>query len=325
VFYGGSLSSIAGTASKHMARWTSAGFGTLVGGTVDSFVNSLAYTRGTLVAGGAFVSAGGTSAWRVAQWVANAWGTLLNQGASGAGSINDAVAVVTEGLDRKIYIGGAFGSAGGTAASLITSWNGTFGTLGGGLRAALNDSADAIVFGPNAILYAGGVLANGTAGGSIPVNYTAQWNGVQWSALGSGVTNSLQGMYADVTTGEIYAGGALITVETLAFSPAMLYAVWNGFRWLPGEVLFPSGAVNGASAFLMMADRQLYLAGDFRGIGTAAAVTTIVNTATRDTYPRPSGFGIPAQGRRGYSNSTTTRPAIGSTSMPFSRAAKRQR
>jgi hypothetical protein len=60
-------------------------------------------------------------------------------------------------------------------------------------------------------LYAGGGFTN--AGGNA-VNYIAQWNGSNWSALGSGMNNGVSALA--VSGGTLYAGGGFTKAGTNA-------------------------------------------------------------------------------------------------------------
>jgi len=78
-------------------------------------------------------------------------------------------------------------------------------------------------------LYAGGVF---TSAGGIPFSRIAKWDGVAWSALGSGsgmndVVYAL-GVYDDGTGPALYAGGRFASAGGV---PANLIAKWDGAAW----------------------------------------------------------------------------------------------
>jgi hypothetical protein len=73
-------------------------------------------------------------------------------------------------------------------------------------------------------LYAGGYFQ--TAGG-ISAKYVAMWNGVAWSALGSGMDGAIAALAVD-GSGFIYAGGEFTHAGG---APASHVARWDGFTW----------------------------------------------------------------------------------------------
>ncbi len=91
------------------------------------------------------------------------------------------------GSGPAIYAGGSFSMAGGIPANRIAKWDGTnWSPLGTGMNnfvQALTVFDDGSGGGP--ALYTGGFFI--TAGGG-PANLIAKWDGVSWSALGSGTT-----------------------------------------------------------------------------------------------------------------------------------------
>jgi hypothetical protein len=99
-----------------------------------------------------------------------------------------------------LYAGGAFTTAGGSAATNIAQWNGSsWSALGSGTSRYGYVFALAV---SGSTLYAGGEFT--TAGGSA-ANYIAQWNGSSWSALGSGVNSFVNALAVSGST--LYAGG----------------------------------------------------------------------------------------------------------------------
>jgi trimeric autotransporter adhesin len=175
-----------------------------------------------LYAGGFFTTAGEQPASRIAKWDGSTW-SALDTGMNG--SVR-ALTVFDDGLGSgpALYAGGSFTTAGRQPANNIAKWDGSkWSALGTGM----NDSVRALtVFddgsesGP--ALYAGGVFT--TADGKV-VNSIAKWDGSTWSALGTGMTGSVDALTVFDDGSEsgpaLYAGGSF----------ANHIAKWDGSTW----------------------------------------------------------------------------------------------
>jgi len=119
-------------------------------------------------------------------------------------------------------------------------------------------------------LYAGGSF---TTAGEVAANCIAQWNGSNWSALGSGIDgNTAYGpviVYALAVSGtNLYAGGNFTTAGGL---PANGIAQWNGSRW---SALGPGMGTNFPWVqALAVSGTNLYAGGTFTAAGGGAADT----------------------------------------------------
>ena len=107
-------------------------------------------------------------------------------------------------------------------------------------------------------LYIGGQF---TAAGEAMANNVAQWNGSSWSALGSGINNTVIALAVSGNT--LYAGGEFTTAGGNA---ANYIAQWNGSSWSP----LGSG-VNSYVQALAVSGSTLYAGGDFTNAGGSAA------------------------------------------------------
>lgn len=110
-------------------------------------------------------------------------------------------------------------------------WLPTFGSMPGvdDIARAMTVFDDGLGGGP--ALYVGGSFVR--AGGKT-VNRVAKWNGEQWSALGSGMSSSVQALAVwDDRSGNgpaLYAGGSFTSAGGIG---ANRIAKWNGSEWSP--------------------------------------------------------------------------------------------
>jgi len=164
-----------------------------------------------------------------------------------------------------LYAGGHFTTAGGFTAINIAKWNGSnWSALGSGISdpgssfSAVNALA---VSGSD--LYAGGSFTNA---GNTAANNVAEWNGSNWSALGSGISgangydppvNALA-----VSGSDLYAAGSFTNAGGVA---ATNMAKWDGNGWSA----LGSG-VNGAVNALAVSGSDLYVGGYFTNAGGVA-------------------------------------------------------
>jgi hypothetical protein len=164
----------------------------------------------------------------------------------------------------NLYIGGSFGVAGNIRATNIAKWNGgNWSALGAGISGASGPfNPSGVYVAAIAVLgdtvYAGG---NFTLAGGAAANYIAQWNGTNWSAMGSGMNNSVQTLAVLGST--LYAGGQFTTANG---SGPPYIARWNGNNW--------SGVGSGMNNYveaLAVSGSTLYAGGDFTSAGGASA------------------------------------------------------
>lgn len=90
---------------------------------------------------------------------------------------------------ENLYIGGAFVSAGNTAANNIVKWDGNnWIPIGEGAENGLNGAVQGIAF-SDGKLFVGGLFSKA---GSVDANGVAYWDGSKWNTLGSDSTNGLR-------------------------------------------------------------------------------------------------------------------------------------
>ncbi len=123
-----------------------------------------------------------------------------------------------------------------------------------GVRAAVVDSAGN--------LYIGGTFH---AAGSVLANGVAKWNGVSWSALGSGMSHQFGAVVQAlaVSGNTLYAGGYFDTAGGVA---ATNIAQWNGISWSA-----VGSGINGGIRALALSGNTLYAGGNFTVIDSVPA------------------------------------------------------
>ncbi|MFH0880422.1 MAG: MBG domain-containing protein, partial [Lentisphaerota bacterium] len=120
---------------------------------------------------------------------------------------------------QRLYAGGQFGSAGGSPAAYLASWDGSSWTnVGGGVGNLVYD-----LLCKGSELYVGGAFTNA---GGVAANYVAMWNGSVWTNLGEGVDMDVYALAHDGTN--LYAAGVFTNAGGMA---ANHVAMWNGSNW----------------------------------------------------------------------------------------------
>ena len=219
---------------------------------------------GNLYAGGAFTVIGGVPANYIAKWDGITWSPL------GGGAQTTVYALAVSGTN--LFVGGAFNSVyrpdtipvAGT--SRIAQWNGSeWSALGGGAQGNVNALA---VSGTNLFVGGGFTSVTNTGNTSVSASRIAQWNGSEWSALGSGVNLAVRALALSGTN--LYVGGSFTIAGTNVSS---YLAQFNGV----------TVTVNPAAAAVVLDTNSLSQTYD----GTAKSVivtTSPTNLAVNVTY-----------------------------------------
>jgi hypothetical protein len=109
-------------------------------------------------------------------------------------------------------------------------------------------------------LYAGGQF---TTAGGVPANYIAKWSGSTWSALGSGMNQSVCALA--VSGPSLYVGG---TFTTAGGVPANYIAKWDGSAWSAlGSGMGRNDDYESAVVALAVSGTNLYAGGYFSMAG----------------------------------------------------------
>jgi hypothetical protein len=102
-----------------------------------------------------------------------------------------------------------------------------------------------------------------TAAGGVAANNIARWNGSTWSAVGSGMDNTVSALTV-LPNGDLVAGGFFTTAGAVA---ASRIARWDGSAWSS----FGSGMNSGITALAVLPNGDLVASGGFTTAGGVAA------------------------------------------------------
>lgn len=227
------------------------------------------------------------------------WSSL---GPPGAGGTYTAEGPKMAEDDTYVYFANNFNNFDGIAnADKIVRYNkqtGVYSALGTGA----NQFIEAIILGPDGLLYAGGAF---TSIGGVAADYAAYWDGSSWNAMpgldqpvtrfafspdgflyqggqstapltvsywdgaawngiaGTGVNGSIQAMAFD-RSGLLYMGGAFTTVDGVTVNRL---ATWDGTDW----AMVGSGMNGSVFAIAISLNGLVYVGGNFTTAGGVAA------------------------------------------------------
>ena len=199
--------------------------------------------------------------------------------------LNNNVYALTVLPNGDVVAGGAFTTAGGSAANYVARWDGTaWSPLGTGM----NNHVLALTALPNGDVVAGGIF---TAAGGVAANYIARWDGTAWSPLGAGTKYRVFAL-TTLANGDVIAGGSFATAGGVA---AENIARWDGTTWSPLGTGVTGGAGPPINAAPFVADIVELPNGDLvvgGGFYLAGAIT--VNHIARwdGTAWSPFGTGV---------------------------------
>lgn len=216
LYAGGVFTTAGGVEVNKVAKWDGSHWSALGTGITGTEVSELVVMGDTLYAGGLFSAAGGVAVSNIAKWDGTSWSAL------GSGVDTWALAMAVDGTD--LYVGGRFTEAGGMPANLVAKWDGNaWSSLG--FDGSFGSPAQVRflrMFGSD--LYAGGRFVN--AGADDEGDYIAKWDGVEWSALGTGLSDEVRSMAASEDA--LYVGGEFITAGGIEVNHV---AKWDGTSW----------------------------------------------------------------------------------------------
>lgn len=138
---------------------------------------------------------------------------------------------------------------------------GAWAAMGTGVNAG---SVRAILRMPNGDIIAGGSFA--TMGGVANTAGIARWDGVQWNAMGTGVSAATQvNALAVDAAGTLYAGGTFVLMGGVAATPRI--AKWNGTAW---SAMGTGATGTGVNALAVDASNRLWAGGTITLFGGVA-------------------------------------------------------
>lgn len=280
LFAGGTISSadnhgVFGATRWRNGRWSALGTGSGLNGGVATLAS---YDDGSgagprLCAGGSFSGAGSKLVNGIAAWDGTHWSAL---GIGLTGILNTLVAY-DDGLGGgpKLFAsGGPFTDANGTAIGRIAQWDGSswsavgMGATGGGVEGWVHGMG---VFddgsGPKLHVFGPFHSIDG-----VPAESIASWNGIAWSALGSGLGGLTQGprclaVHDDGCGPALFVGGGFTSAGGI---PVNNIAKWTGSAWQPVGV-GTDGTITTLTSFDLGSGRELYAGGGFDHAGGVVA------------------------------------------------------
>jgi hypothetical protein len=140
--------------------------------------------------------------------------------------------------DGNLYAGGEFDTVDAIPVNSIAKWDGSaWSALGGGIEKKTGSFNEifTLAIDNDGNLYAGGQFHGA---GKVQMNNIAKWDGVSWSALGSGlrITDTAYDYCCSVNAlaigneGNLYAGGKF---DSAGGVDASNIAKWDGAAWSP--------------------------------------------------------------------------------------------
>jgi hypothetical protein len=150
----------------------------------------------------------------------------------------------------------------GSPAFTDANWVSIPGAIG-----TQSPSVNATTMDTNGNLYAGGSFTNI---GGVSANCIAEWNGVTWRSLGSGMNNEVRSLAFDLS-GNLYAGGLFTTAGG---SNANCIARWDGTNWSSLGSGMSGQSDRGALGVYALAcdgSGNLYAGGNFTNAGGTTA------------------------------------------------------
>ncbi len=302
LYVGGDFTSIGGITANRVAKWDGATWSTMGSG-IQAFgvaaspgVYAMSLdTVGRLYVVGNFNQAGAVGASYAAGWDGTNWFALGGSASQGVTHFNgDVQSLLSDGVN--LYAGGIFTEAGSTIVNGIGQWNGrdwlALGSAPAGMIPSSASTQVKALAAFNGYLYAGGSFTNI---GGISASNIAQWDGYNWSPMGSGFNGIVYSLA--VYKGVLFAGGAFTGTSD---GSASLHGIaqWTGSTWADVPVI-DAWRINNVVYSLTTDGNYLYAGGNFNiywGYSPQYPTTgaDLYNLAYWDgSFWRPIGSGSP--------------------------------
>jgi hypothetical protein len=220
-------------ATTNVAKWDGSLWQPLGSG-LAGVVQALAVKEGVVFAGYNITNDTTTTGF-VARWDGTNWTDL---GADMHSHLRGIPAVqALQLIGDRLYVGGAFNSAGGVAATNIAEFSYgqwkplVMGTNNGVTGAGSMSKVSALAATSNGELIVGGAFYNA---GGVSASLVAKWTGSEWKALGLGLARPSLGEVDSLYCQEndIYAGGGFIYADGVFMPPDHRgFARWDGTKW----------------------------------------------------------------------------------------------
>jgi hypothetical protein len=224
LYAGGEFSTAGSISSLKLAKWNGASWAAANVQLQGVSVRAITSSGTNLYVGGAIASVNGEQVGNIFCYNDSGWQKL------GSG-VNFGIVNAILNTGSNLYFGGEWRSMAGTNANSIAKYDGTnWSALGSGLDNSLGRASAYAIYSTTNGTVAGGIF---DSAGGIGAASIAQWNGTNWQAFGTGLTNpgsvANLGFVDAITTwsNQIVAGGD--------FSGPNYYelARWNGTTWSP--------------------------------------------------------------------------------------------
>ncbi|MEX1071893.1 MAG: sortase [Anaerolineales bacterium] len=315
------------------SNWSALGVGTAGNGSIiNGQVNALVVIGSDLYVGGTFtnVNNSGTSltaADRIAKWDGSNWSALGSNGAGG-GSLNNAVSALAV-IGTDLYVGGTFTNVNNsgttlTAADRIAKWDGSDWSAlssNGAADGSIGNNAVLALVASGSNLYVGGSFINVNNGGTslTAADRIAEWDGSNWSALGSngaadGSLTSGQVNALAVIGTDVYVGGTFTNVNDngTALAAADRLARWDGSNWSAlGSNGAGDGSLNNSALALAVLGGDLYVGGSFTNTNNNGGVLTAGDRMASWDGSTWSTLGSGASGNGSLNNTVLALAATG--------------
>jgi WD40 repeat protein len=229
-------------ASWDGVQWSSLGNGMMYGENPGHVYALLTLPDGRVVAGGLFSTAGDIPAANIAVWNGLEWSPL---GDGIAASVR-ALALLPNG-DLIAGTGGWFDGNGGIQAHGVARWDGESWTqLGTGFSASGGSYAEVETLAP---LPDGRIVVGGSfsAAGTSPASNIAIWDGLGWSALGSGTSGAVKALQL-LPDGRLAIGGDF---ENAGGQASGYFALWDTVSAI-NIAVHPSSVVAALGSTIML-------------------------------------------------------------------------